>query len=404
MNIELFLDTNRLRKNGFPITISIFNSQSDKCYPTTNLYAFAEDWDFEKLEPKKSHPQYSLIISKILEYKIKIHKVKKSNFKRTAVQAKNYIFGQDGDIYAFWEQRIKEEEKKLLNKNKAIRTKGNAGFYETTLNVWKNYKPYLSYEEITYDFIVRFKIEKSSTCGPSGINTYLKAIRAIYNEAIRRGLYTREGNYPFEKVMEKELPTRDKYLTIEEMQLLISKPSSHVYYKYFLLCFYLGGLDFIDLASLKKSDIRQGRVKKVRSKGNTREVINNRIFPEAQRILDFFTDEESEYLLPIYKYNYTDYRKNYASRIKPLFSNIGITSHVDSKSPRYSFIHIGSMELYQNRDIIKELVGHAQGDTLSIYEGKFPEKIKDEVHRKIIDAVIVQEKQFPADSEFTDIA
>lgn len=404
MKVDINLDQNRLRKLGHPITISIFISKTDKCYPTTNLYSFPEHWDFDRQEPKKSHPQYSAIIGKILDYKLKINKLQKSNLKRTAVQVKNYMFGKDGDVYAFWEQRIAEEKKKLENKKKPIDTKGNAGVYQNILNVWKDYKSFLSYDEITYDFLTKFKIEKSATCTAGGINTYITKLRAIYNEAIRRGLYSPEGNYPFTKIMQKEAPTRDKHLTIAEMQILINNPKSSPYYKYFLLCFYLGGLDFIDIASLRKSDIKFGRINKVRSKGNTREVINNRIFPEAQKIMDFFYDPESDYVVPIHKYNYVDYRHNYVSRIKPMFAEMGIFSHVDSKSPRYSFIHIGSMELYQNRDIIKELVGHAQRDTLSIYEGKFPVKIKDEVHRNIIDAVVTIDKEYSSDSEWTDLA
>ncbi|MFL9834975.1 phage integrase SAM-like domain-containing protein [Chryseobacterium terrae] len=404
MNISIELDLNSKTKNGHPIYLNIFVSKTDRLYPRLKLYSLSEHWDFQKEEPKKDHPQYSAILDKILDYKFKINKLQKSGVKRTSNQIKNYLFGNDGDVYAFWEQRIAEEKKKLENSNKLIKTGGNASVYQFNLNVWKEYKPSLSFNEITYDFLAKFKIAKSSTCTAGGINTYITKLKAIYNEAVRRGVYINEGNYPFVKVMEKQNPTKDKHLTIEEMKMVISNPSSSIYYKYFLLCFYLGGLDFIDLATLKKSDIKSGRIKKMRAKGNTREVINNRVFPEAKKIMAFFDNPESEYILPIHQYSYVNYRHNYTNRIKKILSDLKIYSYVDSKTPRYSFIHIGSMELYQNRDIIKELVGHAQRDTLSIYEGKFPLHIKDEVHRKIIDAVIESNTEFPADSEFTDLA
>ncbi|MGD1319505.1 tyrosine-type recombinase/integrase [Chryseobacterium sp. 2R14A] len=404
MIVTINLDLNSNTKNGHPIFLNIFVSKTDRLYPRTKLYSFAEHWDFENERPKKTHPQYSSIIDKIIDYKFKINKLQMSGVKRNANQIKNYLFGNDGDVYAFWEQRIKEEKKKLENSSKPIKTGGNASVYQFNLNVWKEYKSSLSFNEITYDFITKFKLEKSSTCTAGGINTYITKLKAIYNEAVRRGVYMSEGNYPFVKVMEKQKPTKDKHLTISEMKMIIENPSSSIYYKYFLLCFYLGGLDFIDLASLKKSDIKFGRIKKMRSKGNTREIINNKIFPEAQKIMDFFEDPESEYVLPIHKFSYVNYRHNYTNRIQKIISDMNIYSYVDSKTPRYSFIHIGSMELYQNRDIIKELVGHAQRDTLSIYEGKFPLHIKDEVHRKIIDAVIEINNKLPEDSEFTDLA
>lgn len=404
MIITINLDLNSTTRNGHPIFLNIFVSKTDRLYPRLKLYSFVEHWDFDKEAPKKDHPQYSAVIDKILDYKFKINKLQKSGVKRTANQIKNYLFGNDGDVYAFWEQRIAEEKKKLENISKPIKTAGNAAVYQFNLNVWKDYKSSLSFNEITYDFIAKFKLEKSATCTAGGINTYITKLKAIYNEAVRRGVYISEGNYPFVKVMEKQKPTKDKHLTIEEMKVIIKNPSNSIYYKYFLLCFYLGGLDFIDLASLKKSDIKFGRIKKMRSKGNTREIINNKIFPEAQKILDFFEDPESEYVLPIHNFSYVNYRHNYTNRIKNIISDMKIYSYVDSKTPRYSFIHIGSMELYQNRDIIKELVGHAQRDTLSIYEGKFPLHIKDEVHRKIIDAVIETNNKLPEDFEYHDLA
>lgn len=188
--------------------------------------------------------------------------------------------------------------------------------------------------------------------------------------------------------MEKSERTKDKYFVISEVQKIYHKPTKTKYDNYFLLCFFLGGLDFIDIANIKKEHIKRGRIQFTRFKGNTREIINNFIFPEAQRILDQFAND-SEFLTDIYQYkDFASCRNNYLKRYRNEIEALGITSYFSSKTPRYSFIHIGSRELYQNRDIIKELVGHSQNDITSIYEGKFPDKIKDEVHRKIIDSVI----------------
>ncbi|WP_265427899.1 phage integrase SAM-like domain-containing protein [Chryseobacterium sp. YIM B08800] len=405
MNISIFIDLDRPRKKGFPIVLFIFVSKADRVYTSLKYYSSSEDWDSKKQEPKKSHPQYNLIIGEILDLKIKINKIENSKQKRTARQIQTLLLGNYECIYTFWEERITEEEKKLENKNKPIKTGGNASIYRGNLHVWKLFQKSVSYDEINYDFLTRFKIEKSKTCSAGGINTYIKSIRAVYNEAVKRGIYIPEATVsPFKGIMEKTAPTKDKYLTIEEMKILCKNPLDHQYYRYFMLCFFLGGLDFIDIASIKKSDIRNNRIKFIRNKGNTNEVINNYIFPEAKEILDYFFDENSEYLTPLHKFSYDNYRKSYVVRTKELFKKLGIESHVDSKTPRYSFIHIGSKELYQNRDIIKELVGHAQNDTHSIYEGKFPVKIKDEVHRKIIDAVIFQEKEFHSDAEYKDLA
>ena len=78
--------------------------------------------------------------------------------------------------------------------------------------------------------------------------------------------------------------------------------------------------------------------------------------------------------------------RRFMENFRNYLSKIGITSYFSSKSARYTFINIGK-ELLLNRDVLMELTGHARGDVHSIYEGKFPNHIKDEVHRKIIDAV-----------------
>jgi len=389
MKITITLDKSKLRKKGHPIVLSIYVSKSDRCYPTLDLYSFSDDWDFNSQQPKKSHPLYFVIMDKLFELRRKINKLENSGSKKNSSQIYNYLLGDYDCIYTFWQMRINEEKKKLEAKKKAINSGGNAEFYENTLHVWKKYKSTILYEEINYDFLTKFKIDKSSTCKSGGINTYLKAIRAIYNDAVKRGYYVPETLIsPFSGIMEPQEPTKDKYFNRKEMSILYHNPIDHKFYKYFMLCFYLGGLDFIDIASIKKSNIRDNRLKFRRFKGNTKEIVDNYIFKEAQEIIDYFSEEGSEYITPLHKYVYIKYRKRYVVDLKAMFLKMGITSHVDSKTPRYSFIHIGSKELYQNRDIIKELVGHAQNDVHSIYEGKFPVKIKDEIHRKIIDSII----------------
>ena len=171
------------------------------------------------------------------------------------------------------------------------------------------------------------------------------------------------------------------------MKIIARKEIDHDYYRYFMLQFYLGGLDFVDIANLKKEHIKKGRIKFVRFKGGTNEVIDNFIFPEAQEILDYFNDSKSDFLTPIHKHSYNSHRNDYTAGIRLILLGMGVTAYIGSKSPRYSFIHIGNKELFLNRDIIKELVGHAQGDTHSIYEGKFPNHKKDEVHQEIINNV-----------------
>lgn len=243
------------------------------------------------------------------------------------------------------------------------------------------------FEDIDYNLLNSFKQFKKETCSNNGINSYLKNIKAVYNEGIRRGLYKPDTFIsPFSKVMERADKTRDKYFTIDELRKIARKKEKTKYDHYFLLSFYLGGVDFIDIASLKKEHIVSGRIKFQRFKGGTNEIIDNFIFPEANEIINYFNDDE--YLTDIHKYSdVKTARGNFNKRYRTQLEQMGISSYFSSKTARYSFINVGK-ELLLNRDVIMELTGHARGDVHSIYEGKFSDKIKDEAHRKIIDAIL----------------
>ena len=375
MKINLKLDTSKNKKEGFPLVLSIYVSKTDRLYRFSGFFSTLENWDFKKEEPKKSHPLYIGIMSYILETKQKINDLLNQRQKMSAQQIFEYLNGKDDDFYSFWEERIEE-----------ITNTGTRNIQQSTLNVFRDYRKSLTFSEIDYNFLNGFKLFKKGTCSNNGINSYLKNIRAIYNEGIKRGRYI-PNTYisPFNKIMEKPEPTKDKYLTIEEIKLIKNKQDKTKYDKYFLLMFLLGGIDFIDLANLKKEHIAGNRVKFTRFKGGTNEVINNFIFPEAEVLIKEL--QEGDYITDIFKsQNINTVRGNFTKRYRKQLEEIGVTSYFSSKSARYTFINIGK-ELLLNRDVLMELTGHARGDVHSIYEGKFPNHIKDEVHRKIIDAV-----------------
>lgn len=375
MKINLKLDIKQKKKNGHPFILSIYVSKSDRMYKYTGFFSEIEQWDFKREEPKRSHPHFLGIMDFILEIKRKTNELINQNKRLTAEQIHNFLFGKSEDFYYFWEKRIEE-----------FGNEGNKEIHENSLNEFRKFRKNLSFDEIDYNFLNGFKLWKKKTCTNNTLNTYLSKIRAVYNEGIRRGVFTPQFYIsPFEKIMEASEKTKDKYLTIDEMRMITKNPNKTKFDHYFLLCFFLGGVDFIDIASLKHSHISQNRVKFERFKGKTKEVIDNCIFPEAWEIINSFADEE--FLTDIHNYSLKTHRDNYIKRYRNQLQDLGITSYVSSKSARYTFINIGK-ELLLNRDVIMELTGHARNDVHSIYEGKFSNNIKDEVHRKIIDAVL----------------
>lgn len=388
MEIEIKLDKSKPRKKGHPIIISIFVSKDDRQYPVTGYYAFPDQWNEIKSEPKKNHPLYHGLYEYVYNKKLIINKLTERKQYRTSEQIKNAILGNNYEsMTAFWESFIEE-----LNSNGK---KGNARYHESNLLAFKKFKPNIFFHEINYDFLIKFRdfhLNRKRSNGENalsnnGVIIYLRGIKTVYREALKRKLFIPEDfNNPFQGIMPKSEPTKDKYFTIDEMGLIVSTSGKHKYYDYFMLCFLLGGIDYIDLYHLRYSHIKNGRIKFERFKGGTNEIIDNYVFPEAMEILDKYKDD-SGYLVPLWQNESNSYRGNYITVFRKWLKKIGIESYFTSKTPRYTFINIGK-QLFLNRDIIMELTGHSHGDVHSIYEGKFPHHVKDEVHRKIIDAVL----------------
>jgi hypothetical protein len=393
MQIEIKIEKTIIRKKGYPIIISIFINKNDKLYPTTGYYAFPHQWDETKVEPTKNHPYYHGVYEYILQLKTKINKILERKQQLTALQIKNLLMGKNPEsLTAFWENFIKE----LKQNGKG----GNARYHSSNLLAFKKYKKDVLFSEINYDFIVKyrdFNLNKkdkdgNNTISNNGAIVYIRGVRTVYNEAKKRKLYIPEDvSNPFEGVMPKPTPTKDKYFSIEEMKKINNAEKKHKYYDFFILCFLLGGIDYVDIKNLKYDHVKNNRVKFERFKGGTSEIIDNFIFPEAQIILDKYKDD-SGYLVPLHLLEKDTYsfRDNYVRRFRPWLKKIEVESYFTSKTPRYTFIDIGK-QLFLNRDIIMELTGHSHGDVHSIYEGKFPNHIKDEAHLNIISSVFDQE-------------
>lgn len=402
MKIQLKLDKRKETNQGYPIKIYVYLKKGSEKWIQTGHYTFLKDFNIEAFEPLKSHPNFIYLYEWIYTKKVEILKVKNTaaveNWSIEKIE--NVLKNENKESFTgFWKSLVEEYKN---NDKKAWKT------YELHLNVFKQYKSEVSFSEINYNFLITFRDYKlQNGCKTNGINAYLRTIRAVYNEAVKRDYFTPTSfKNQFLGVLKKTEKTKDKYFAIDEMKMILNnlnhnnpfnaptiigynntektKSKEYHYHNYFLLCFYLGGLDFIDIANLKYSEhVKKDRLIFKRFKGgNTYEWINNKIFPQAKAILDLYKDD-SDFLINCHKLEYVNLRNNYNNRFAKWLKSIGVTSYFTTKTPRYTFIDIGK-KLELNRDVIMELTGHTRGDIHSVYEGDFLDSTQDQVHEKII--------------------
>ena len=222
----------------------------------------------------------------------------------------------------------------------------------------------------------------------------LRNIRTAYNEALGEGLVS---NYPFRQFKIKSEDTEKRSLTVEELRTLLNYQCDEwqkVYVDYFFLCFYLCGINLVDLSALRDSDMHSGRI--VYKRAKTGRLYNIKVEPEAQEIIDRYKGKDG-YLVDICNHyrNYKDFAAHLTNGLraigthwenggkrtgKPLFPEI----------TQYWCRHSWATTAYEldvPMEIIAQALGHSFGSkTTSIYIR--PNQAKaDAANRKVIDCL-----------------
>jgi integrase len=133
----------------------------------------------------------------------------------------------------------------------------------------------------------------------------MRTIRAIYNKAIKSGLVEKEL-YRFSNYKVKTTATEKPALDWDFIEVIIElklTPNDICFNarNYFLASYMMYGMNFTDMASLRKSDITNGRITYRRKK--TAKIYDVKISGGLSPIIDYYINQhpDSEYIFPIIK-------------------------------------------------------------------------------------------------------
>lgn len=220
-------------------------------------------------------------------------------------------------------------------------------------------------------------------CSRNTVSTYMRRIRHIYNLAVEVGEATYIPHL-FKNVFTGVESKRKKALPSESLRLLMTSPVTDPQQKRtqsaFCLMFLFCGMAFVDLAHLRKEDIKEGILSYYRQKSGS--LIQVEIPAEAQGLLNELaadTTEDSPYLFPFlegmktgedaYK-EYNTVLGGFNRRLKTLSESIGIHTRVTSYTIRHSFATT-LKEQNVPIEMISELLGHKSIKTTQIYLKSF---------------------------------
>ena len=289
-------------KNGeHPLMLCICKDRARK-YTSLNLSVKAEHWNFDKNEPKPNCPNREhiclLIASKKAEYEKEAIKLKSEGRDYTAdglhekIQSPT-ITRTVADIFNEYIEHLRQEKR--------------TGYMKSVLQVYNSLVKYnghlnIYFDEIDFRWLREYEIWlKGEGLAVNTIGIRFRTLRAIYNYALTND-WVKAENYPFKKYKVSKLSE-------ETVKRALSKKDINRIFRYscnggydqlavdiFAFTYYVGGINFADIANLTHSHIINGRLVYKRQK--TGKLIRIPLPPQAIELINKYKGRT--YLFPIY--------------------------------------------------------------------------------------------------------
>ncbi len=278
-----------------------------------------------------------------------------------------------------------------LKQNGKVRT---AETYIVTLNSFKKFR---HQEDIMLDSLTSEIMEayeawhQGRGVSPNTISFYTRILRAVYNRAVEQDII--EDRNPFRHVytgVDKTVKRALPLATIKRIKALDLSltPSLDFTRDMFMMSFYLRGMSFIDMAFLKKTDLKNGYVTYRRRKTNQQLIIE--WTKEMQMILDKYPENASDYLLPIIRNPSTNERCTYRNmgyninhNLKRIADMVGVQIPLTLYVARHSWASAAKAKGIP-LSVISEGMGHDSETTTQIYLASLDTSVVDKANSMIL--------------------
>ncbi len=209
---------------------------------------------------------------------------------------------------------------------------------------------------------------------PNSISFYMRGLRAVYNRAVEQELTVQRNPFRhvytgIDKTVKRAVPAK-VIRQIRDLDLTLH-PASELARDLFMFSFYTRGMSFIDMAYLRKSDLKDGVLSYRRRKTGQQLLI--RWEKPMQELVDKYDTAGTPYLLPIIRDMETDARRQYRNaahlvngKLKKLGRQLGLAVPLTTYVARHGWASIA-----RSRNVpvatISEAMGHDSERTTRIY-------------------------------------
>lgn len=223
---------------------------------------------------------------------------------------------------------------------------------------------------------------------------YMRILRATYNRAVEKGLTMQR--FPFKHVYTGVDKTVKRAIGLKDIKRLGAlklegRSALDFARDMFLMSFYTRGMAFVDLAFLKKTDLKEGFLTYKRRK--TQQLIVMKWERCMQQIAQKWGREDSPYLLPIIKNRCADERLQYLNAMCAVNNNLkkvaklaGLSVPLTMYVARHSWASIARQKNVP-LSVISEGMGHDSENTTKIYLAQLDNSAIDRANAMILKMV-----------------
>ena len=275
--------------------------------------------------------------------------------------------------------------------------KGTREVYSRTIKSLLAYDPDFAgrtFKEVDLRYLRDFEAWALKRMKVNSVSILLRNVRTVFHAAQAEGATNCD---PFARIKIRQEQTRKRCLTLEDLRRLASLPVPHdqeKYRDYFMLMFYLIGINTTDLFHARPQDLENGRLHYRREK--TGKLYSVKVEPEAQAIIDRYRGKD--WLLePLDKHgDFISWRNQFNKRLKALGQVTGKKGKILDKGPfpflsTYWSRHTWATLAYEVGvpvDIIGQALGHSDRSHAVTFIYIKPDSAKvDAANRKVLDYV-----------------
>lgn len=373
-----------LRNGEHPLMLCVCKDNKRK-YLSLGISVSAENWDFKSNLPNDKCPNRERIIILINE--------KVNEIQRIALDKK--IAGRDfsastliesakpsltskrtvGDYYLNYIENLKNENRLRY-----------AGMYEISYNSFIKFAKHLDipFSDIDVGWLKRYEAwGKAQNLSVSTISTRLRHLRAVFNLALLEHAI-KSDCYPFHnyKVSRLNKATAKRALTKDDIRRIMEyegkSQMERLAIDIFTFSYLCAGINFIDMAKLKYSNIQENQL--VYNREKTKKLIITPLQERAKQIIAKYNDGKSAFVFPILS-NFHRSDVQIANRLHKVLANlnkhlkaIGVKLKLPIPLTTYMARHSFATVLKRagvSTSIISESLGHSSEKITQVYLDSF---------------------------------